>query len=38
MRQDVSWADGEMVTADDVIFTYEAITNLDTGSWMLDAG
>jgi peptide/nickel transport system substrate-binding protein len=34
MRQGVSWADGEAVTADDVIFTYEAIINPDTGSWM----
>jgi peptide/nickel transport system substrate-binding protein len=34
MRPDVSWADGEKVTADDVIFTYDAITNPDTGSWM----
>jgi peptide/nickel transport system substrate-binding protein len=34
MRQDVSWADGEKVNADDVIFTYEAILNPDTGSWI----
>lgn len=34
MRPDVSWEDGEKVTADDVIFTYDAITNPDTGSWM----
>lgn len=33
MRQDVKWADGKPVTADDVIFTYEAIANPDTGGW-----
>lgn len=33
MRQDVQWADGKPVTADDVIFTYQALTDPDTGSW-----
>jgi peptide/nickel transport system substrate-binding protein len=34
MRQDVQWADGTPVTADDVLFTYESITNPDTGGWI----
>lgn len=34
MRNDVQWADGEPVTANDVIFTYEAITNPETGGWI----
>ncbi len=34
MRQDVQWADGKPVTADDVIFTYEAIVNPETGGWI----
>jgi len=34
MRQDVKWADGTPVTADDVIFTYEAITDPDNGGWI----
>jgi peptide/nickel transport system substrate-binding protein len=34
LRQDVVWQDGEPVTADDVVFTYEAIVNPDTGSWI----
>jgi len=34
MRQDVKWADGEPVNADDVIFTYEAITDPETGAWI----
>jgi peptide/nickel transport system substrate-binding protein len=34
MRQDVQWADGKPVTADDVIFTYDAITNPETGGWI----
>ncbi len=33
LRQDVKWADGTPFSADDVIFTYQAITNPDTGSW-----
>jgi peptide/nickel transport system substrate-binding protein len=34
MRQDVEWADGVKVTAEDVIFTYESIINPDTGGWI----
>jgi len=34
MRDDVTWADGMPVTADDVLFTYEAITNPETGAWI----
>jgi peptide/nickel transport system substrate-binding protein len=34
LRQDVEWQDGEAVTADDVIFTYEAIANPETGGWI----
>lgn len=32
LRQDVTWHDGEPFTADDVVFTIEAITNPDVGS------
>ena len=31
MRQDVTWADGTKVTADDVLFTYEAIKDPTNG-------
>jgi peptide/nickel transport system substrate-binding protein len=34
MRQDVQWADGKPVTADDVVFTYDAIINPETGGWI----
>jgi len=34
MRKDIQWADGQPVTANDVIFTYNAITNPNTGSWI----
>jgi peptide/nickel transport system substrate-binding protein len=34
LRDDVSWADGEPVTVDDVIFTWDAITNPETGIWV----
>ena len=34
MRSDVVWADGEPVTADDVVFTWEAISNPETGTWI----
>ena len=34
MRADVQWQDGKPVTADDVLFTWEAISNPDTGSWI----
>jgi len=34
MRQDVKWADGEAVNADDVIFTYESIIDPENGGWI----
>lgn len=34
LRQDVQWADGTPVTAEDVVFTWEAIKNPDTGIWV----
>ncbi len=34
MREDVQWADGTPVTADDVIFTYDSIINPETGGWI----
>lgn len=34
LRQDVAWADGEPVTADDVIFTWEAISSPEGGIWV----
>jgi peptide/nickel transport system substrate-binding protein len=34
MRQDVYWSDGKPVTADDVVFTYEAIVDPETGLWV----
>jgi peptide/nickel transport system substrate-binding protein len=34
MRDDVQWSDGTSVTADDVIFTWDAISNPETGSWI----
>lgn len=34
MRTDVKWQDGKPVTADDVLFTYEAIANPETGAWI----
>jgi peptide/nickel transport system substrate-binding protein len=33
MRNDVTWADGKPVTADDVLFTYTAMTDANTGTW-----
>jgi len=33
MREDVTWADGEPITADDVVFTYEAMADPDGGIW-----
>jgi peptide/nickel transport system substrate-binding protein len=33
LRDDVFWADGEPVTADDVIFTWDAISDPDMGIW-----
>jgi peptide/nickel transport system substrate-binding protein len=34
MRKNVQWADGVPVTANDVIFTYDAIKNPETGGWI----
>jgi peptide/nickel transport system substrate-binding protein len=34
LRQDVQWQDGQTVSADDVMFTWNAITDPDTGSWI----
>jgi len=34
MRKDIQWSDGTPVTADDVIFTYNAITDPDKGNWI----
>jgi len=34
MREDVTWADGEPLTADDVLFTWEAIVDPETGGWV----
>ena len=33
MRDDIFWADGEAVTADDVIFSWNAIADPETGIW-----
>ncbi len=33
MRDDVFWADGEPVTADDFVFTWDAMSNPETGIW-----
>lgn len=34
MRSDIEWADGKPVTADDVLFTWSAINDPETGSWI----
>ena len=34
LRDDVAWADGEPVTSDDVIFTWDAITDPEMGLWV----
>ena len=34
MRDDVQWADGEPVTADDVVFTWDALSDPETGIWV----
>ena len=34
MRQDIQWADGVPVTADDVVFTYDAIVDPEYGFWI----
>lgn len=33
LRQDVTWADGQPLTADDVIFTWDAIMDPEGGMW-----
>lgn len=33
LRQDVVWSDGEPFTADDVVFTYEAMEDPDNAGW-----
>jgi len=33
LRDDVQWSDGEPVTADDVVFTWKAVSDPDTGIW-----
>ena len=35
LRDDVKWSDGEPFTADDVVFTYEAMENPDNAGWGL---
>ncbi len=34
MREDVQWQDGQSVTADDVLFTWNAISDPTNGSWI----
>ena len=34
LRQDIKWEDGTSVTADDLIFTYEAVVDPETGYWI----
>ncbi len=34
LRQDIKWADGVPVTADDVIFTYQAVVDTNYGYWI----
>ncbi len=34
MRKDITWSDGTPVTADDVLFTYQAIIDPNTGYWI----
>ncbi len=33
LRSDIAWSDGVPVSSDDVIFTYEALTDPEKGSW-----
>ncbi len=33
LRDDIYWADGEPVTADDVVFTWDAMASEETGIW-----
>ncbi|MFZ0533865.1 MAG: peptide ABC transporter substrate-binding protein [Anaerolineales bacterium] len=34
LRQDIQWADGTPVTAEDVVFTYNALVDPEKGSWI----
>ena len=34
LRQDIKWADGVPVTADDVVFTYDAVVDPNFGYWV----
>lgn len=34
LRDDVYWEDGEPVTADDVVFTWDALADPETGMWV----
>jgi peptide/nickel transport system substrate-binding protein len=34
LRQDISWEDGTPVTADDIVFTYEAVVDPEHGYWI----
>jgi peptide/nickel transport system substrate-binding protein len=34
LRQDIQWADGVPVTADDVVFTYDAVVDPEKGFWI----
>jgi peptide/nickel transport system substrate-binding protein len=34
LRDDVQWADGEPVTSEDVVFTWDAIADPDMGAWV----
>jgi peptide/nickel transport system substrate-binding protein len=34
LRDDITWEDGKPVSADDVVFTYEAITDPEKGGWI----
>lgn len=34
MRQDITWSDGVPVTADDVVFTYDAVVDPEKGFWI----
>ncbi|MBL7062769.1 MAG: peptide ABC transporter substrate-binding protein [Anaerolineae bacterium] len=34
LRDDIQWADGEPVTADDVVFTWDAISDPESGIWV----
>jgi peptide/nickel transport system substrate-binding protein len=34
LRQDIKWSDDTPVTADDVVFTYDAVVDPETGYWI----